>query len=211
MNEEAQNALLKSLEEPPEGVIFILTTPYLNNLRETIRSRCWIINFQPLSNNDLTKILISNFNIEKKLAEKISPFSGGSISNALKLLENDFEELLEKTILVLRYSFGRKYHSALNELYGFLSENNSESIKLIISMIIVWLNDFQKFRLDNGNIYFADYIETIQKFNNRFSYVNLDGIISKLEKFSTIIQNNVNINIIILNIVYELSNLTFPF
>ena len=40
MNEASQNALLKNLEEPPEGVIFILITPYPERLRETIRSRC---------------------------------------------------------------------------------------------------------------------------------------------------------------------------
>ena len=210
MNEEAQNALLKSLEEPPEGVIFILTTPFPNNLRETIRSRCWVINFQPLSNDDLSKILISNFSIEEKLAKNIAPFSSGSVLNALRLLENDFEELLGKTILILRYSFGKKYYSALNEFSAFLKDNSSDSIKLIIDMIIVWLNDVQKYRFQNNNMYFDGYFETIQKFNKRFPDVNLNFLVSKLEKLSTIIQNNVNLNLIVLNIVYELSTLTFP-
>jgi DNA polymerase-3 subunit delta' len=211
MNEEAQNALLKSLEEPPEGVIFILTTPFPNNLRETIRSRCWVINFQPLSSDDLSKILISKFNIEEKLAKQIAPFSGGSVVNALRLLENAFEELLEKTILILRYSFGKKYYSALNEFSVFLSENNPESIKLLINMIIVWLNDVQKYRYQNNNIYFEGYVETIQKFNKRFPDVDVNFLVSKLEKLATIIHNNVNLNLIVLNIVYELSTLTFPF
>ena len=56
MNEESQNALLKNLEEPPDGVIFILCTPYPEKLRETIRSRCWKINFQPLENETIAKI-----------------------------------------------------------------------------------------------------------------------------------------------------------
>ncbi len=210
MNEEAQNALLKSLEEPPEGVIFILTTPFPNILRETIRSRCWVVNFQPLNNDDLKHVLISYFNTEEILAEKIAPFSGGSVSTALHLVENNFEELLEKTILILRYSFGKKYHSALNEFSEFISDGNPEMIKLIINMIIVWLNDVQKYRYGNDNIYFNDYLETIQKFNKRFPEVNLSNLVTKLEEISAIIRNNININLLVLNIIYELSVLTFP-
>ena len=61
MNTEAQNALLKNLEEPPEGVIFILCTSSPEKLRETIRSRCWRINFQPLDDNQLYEILVEKF------------------------------------------------------------------------------------------------------------------------------------------------------
>ena len=53
MNEAAQNALLKNLEEPPPGVVFILITSFPERLRETIRSRCWNVNFDPLTNEDL--------------------------------------------------------------------------------------------------------------------------------------------------------------
>jgi DNA polymerase-3 subunit delta' len=58
MNEESQNALLKNLEEPPENVIFILCTSQVSKLRRTITSRCWTINFDPLSEEDVAEILI---------------------------------------------------------------------------------------------------------------------------------------------------------
>ena len=210
MNEAAQNALLKSLEEPPTDIIFILTTPYPSLLRETIRSRCWEINFKPLSNNDVKNILIKYFDIEIHLAGKLSVFAEGSINNAINLLENNFEELLEKTIQILRYSFGRKYNSALEQFKSYQKESNSDSIKLIISMIIIWLSDLQKFKYQLSNYYYKDYLETLEKFNTRFPNLILNNTITKLEQYLNLLSKNANLNLIVLNIVYELSSLTTP-
>lgn len=208
MNEAAQNALLKNLEEPPEGVVFILTTPFPSLLRETIKSRCWILNFQPLSNDDIKNILIKYFDAEENLAEEAAPFAGGSVQTAVSLLEHDFENLRDKTILILRYSLGRKYHSALNEFSSFLSSGDPETIKLLIRMIIIWLNDLQKFRMGAQNYFFEGYLETLEKFNSKFPDIKLDDIVSRLDNLSSLIQNNVNINLIVLNIIYELGSLT---
>ncbi len=208
MNEEAQNALLKNLEEPPEGIIFILSTPFPGQLRETIRSRCWIINFQPLKTGEIEKILVSNFNIEGKLAKSVAPFSNGSITDALNLLEHDMAVLKEKTILILRYSFGKRYHSALEEFNSVTGEQGGDSYKILVLMIISWLNDLQKYRAGLNNYFFDDYPETLQKFDLRFSEVKLNEIVFKLDKFASLIKNNVNLSTLSLNIIMELSSLT---
>ena len=210
MNETAQNALLKNLEEPPEGVIFILTTPFPSLLRETIRSRCWVVNFHPLSHPEIKEILVNYFNVEDTTAESVAPFADGSVSAALLLLENDFELLKEKTIFILRYSFGRKYHSALSEFSPFISEGNSESVKILIKMIITWLNDVQKYRYGKENFFFKSHIETLEKFNIRFPEIEINKIVSQLDNLVSVFQNNVNINTIILSLVYKLAALTTP-
>ncbi len=210
MNEEAQNALLKNLEEPPDGVIFILTTSYPGLLRETIRSRCWTLNFQPLSFEDIETILINNYSIDKQIASDVAPFASGSIETALKLLDYDFELLREKTIMILRYSFGRKYHSALSELTPLLSDSSAETIKLLIQMIIIWLNDIQKFRYNSGEYFFNSHNDTLEKFNKKFPDVQLNEIVYKLDKLSSLIKNNLNLNLIGLNIIFELAALTSP-
>lgn len=208
MNEESQNALLKNLEEPPEGVIFILTTPLPGKLRETIRSRCWIINFLPLPDKDIKDILIKYFDVEPGLAENIAPFAGGSVRTAIKLLDHDFNLLLDKTIFILRYSLGRKFNSALNEFAPFLSDNNSESVKLLIQMMIIWLNDVQRHRYGNGEYFFKSYSDTLEKFNSRFADVPLGGVVAELDKLASVLGNNVNLNLVALNVVYELSAVT---
>jgi DNA polymerase-3 subunit delta' len=207
MNEEAQNALLKNLEEPPEGVIFILITPYPGLLRETIRSRCWDLNFSPLNNYDLKEILVSHFNIGPDLAESIAPFSNGSITNALNLLDTDFYFLLEKVISILRFSFAKKYHSALNEISYFLKENSANRMKILVQMIIIWLNDIQQHRIGNNNYFFDKYTETLEKFNLRFPLINLNDSVVRIDYFGSVIPNNINLNLIAVNIIYELSAL----
>jgi len=211
MNEYSQNSLLKNLEEPPEGVIFILLTPYPELLKETIRSRCWSINLKPLANEHIIEILTKYFQVNESIAKDVSPFSDGSVTKALELIENDFQGMKDKTISFLRYSLGGKYNSAFNEINKFLTENDSDSIKLLIKMIISWMNDVLKNRLNLNDYYFESHKETIIKFNSRFADTDINSVIKKIDYLSSTIRNNVNLNTICYNLVFELASLTHRF
>jgi len=208
MSEPAQNALLKNLEEPPPGVVFILITSFPKRLRETIRSRCWIINFDPLSHEELVSILTKHFNVDKNIANTVAPFADGSVTMALKLIEMDIGDLSEKTISILRYSFGKKFHSAFNELSSLLAEEGSDNIQLIIKMIIIWLNDLQKYKMNVDHYFFKQHKETLEKFNSKFPDVELMDIVYRIDKLSSYVKNNVNINLLAANLIFELSALT---
>jgi len=206
MNDEAQNSLLKNLEEPPENVIFIITTSMISKLKSTIISRCWRINFDPLSEEDLAIVLTQYFNVDKAIADEVAPFAMGSVQTALNLIEIDLHDLKEKTISILRYSFGRKFQSAFDELKSVISDKNAESFKFIIGMIITWLNDIQRHRLNIDEFYFKDHIETFEKFNTKFPEVNLNDISSRLDKLSNLTQNNINPSILSANLIFELAS-----
>ncbi|HSP86797.1 MAG TPA: hypothetical protein VLN45_01585, partial [Ignavibacteriaceae bacterium] len=208
MNEESQNALLKNLEEPPEGVIFILLTPYPDLLRETILSRCWNLNFQPLSDDQVFQILVEKFELPENVAKEVSAFAEGSVTRAIELIESDFESLKEKTISFMRFSLGGKFNSAFNELNPYLLENDAGSIKLLIKMIISWLNDILKNRISIDNFYFNSHKDTILKFNSKFPDLELNEVIKKIDHLSLTIRNNINLNLICLNLVLELASLT---
>ena len=209
MNEEAQNALLKNLEEPPQGVIFILSTSSPEKLRETIRSRCWKVHFQPLKESELTYILTQKFKIESSIVKDVVLFSGGSTQTAISLIENNFDDLLDKTIKILRYSFGKKYHSALIEFEEMLSEADVTRIKLIITMIIIWLNDFQKYRInEDSSFFFSKQIETLEKFKTKFPNLDVAQVTNSIDRISSSFRNNINLNIAVSNIVFQLSKLT---
>jgi DNA polymerase-3 subunit delta' len=208
MNEEAQNALLKNLEEPPDGVIFILCTSFSEKLRETIRSRCWSIHFQPLQGGDLFHLLKDNFQIDENLAKEVIPFANGSVQEAKLLLDNDFEELREKTIRILRNSFARRYQSAYIEFEDALSENDQIKIKLIIKMLLIWLNDLQRFRLNKvDNLFYTKHKETLEKFNSKFPGIEIKDIADNLDKISSYLKNNINLNIAVSNTIFQLSSL----
>ena len=208
MNEPAQNALLKNLEEPPANVIFILTTAYPSRLRETIRSRCWNINFDPLAEKEVVSILIDFFGQDKEIAESVAPFSDGSVQTALKLINMDFYNLRETTISILRYSFGKKFNSAFDEINKLIADKSADNIKLVIKMIITWLNDLQKHRFQLKQYFFKEHEETLEKFNAKFPDVDLQNITFILDQHSTLVKSNININLLTANLIFELSALT---
>lgn len=205
MNESAQNALLKSLEEPPKGVIIILCTAFAERLRETIRSRCWIINFNPIYDEELIDILFKYFSTEKSLAEKVVPFASGSITSALELLENDFEDLRDRTIRILRYSFGKRFHSAFSEFSEISDSQDQLQFKLLIKMIITWLNDLHRFKIGYNNYFFSQHLDTLQKFNAKFPDMELNGVTNRIDSIGKSLKNNINLNTAIGNLIAELS------
>ena len=83
MTVESQNALLKTLEEPPEYAIIILITNNKESLLPTIKSRCEIIKFLPISIMELKRYLMDR-GVEEKRSALLANFSRGSIEKALE-------------------------------------------------------------------------------------------------------------------------------
>lgn len=89
---EASNALLKTLEEPPDHVIFILATTNPEKLIDTIRSRTTFITFRKASANEIVKALkrvvsSEKIKIKDELLLRIAEVSGGAFRDAIKILE----------------------------------------------------------------------------------------------------------------------------
>jgi DNA polymerase-3 subunit delta' len=92
MEEAAANALLKILEEPPENTIIILIARYKSQILKTILSRSQILFFQPLKQEELVNWLMLNKGLNLSKSKSIASLSGGSIENAVKMIdetEND--------------------------------------------------------------------------------------------------------------------------
>lgn len=207
MTVEAQNAFLKNLEEPPEGIIYLLLTDNPDQLLTTIKSRCWEINFSPLKENELESILIEQYKIEADSVKDIIPFAQGSVTNAIFLLENDFEEYLHKTILILRYSLARKYFTAQKEFNEIVTNNSIMSFHILIDLLITWFNDTLKQKHNTGNITFNSYKETLEKFNIRFTDVQVNNIIKKLVEYRNAPSKNVNLNLLVMNVIFEIASI----
>ncbi|MCF6270707.1 MAG: hypothetical protein L3J41_13415 [Melioribacteraceae bacterium] len=208
MSKEAQNALLKSLEEPPKGVIFILISDKPENLLPTTKSRCWQIQFSALQDNILNDILISRFSIDPILAQQIIPFSNGSVYNVFKLLEYGFDDLQETSINILRYSLGHRYNTAIKLFNNLIEKKSKNVVPIIIQLFVTWFIDVQKMKIGSGNIHFKKYEDTIQKFIAKFDYVQLDEIIFSLTNLRNEMDKNINLNLLILNIIFNITAIT---
>jgi len=207
MNEAAQNALLKNLEEPPENTYFILTTSNLNALRETIRSRCQEFQFSPLSETEIENILTKFFEVELDAAQIVSRMSEGSYTKALELLGSDINYFMDKTISILRFGLVGKYYSCLREI-NEVGKKEEKDFQLIIRFIIYWLYELGTSKNGKTPYYFANYKETIDKFNLKYSHLSLSGVIKDCEYLLYQLANtNVNINILKFRLVMLLSSI----
>lgn len=90
MTQEAQNCLLKTLEEPPEFVTIILIGSSESSFLSTIKSRCMIIRFNSIENEQIKRYLEENYNIEIESNVMVESFQG-SIGKALQIKEKQEE------------------------------------------------------------------------------------------------------------------------
>lgn len=89
MNQEAANAMLKTLEEPPDNVIFILTTTSKDELLPTVVSRCQRVWFKLINSKSIVEWLVKKRGLNQKQAILIANISNGVFSKAIQLTESD--------------------------------------------------------------------------------------------------------------------------
>ena len=103
MNAEAENCLLKTLEEPPASSVLILLTSNIRALLPTTRSRCQILQFHPMPTQELAEILVEKFSVAPEQATTLAIAADGAIGKALTQLEKgdirteEVPEILKET------------------------------------------------------------------------------------------------------------------
>ena len=207
MSVESQNALLKSLEEPSEGIIFILLAASADLLLPTIKSRCWSIEFSPLSKSNIVEVLTNRFSVNIKDAENSALFADGSVTTAINLLENDLDSILKSTITILRFALARRYFTAYQELDNYIKNYSSEIFILILKFILLWIDDILKDRYSIEDYYFEPYKETIIKFNEKFKNVNVIELYDRINFLIKSMDKKVSLNLIALNTIFEIGTL----
>jgi DNA polymerase III subunit delta' len=108
MNLFAQNAFLKTLEEPAAPVHFILVTSDPNRLLPTIRSRCQVVRFGALGANDTEDILMAEDGFSPYEASEYARLSQGSVEEALLLKDGGYREIVDEAFALVRLSRERR-------------------------------------------------------------------------------------------------------
>ncbi len=149
----AFNALLKTLEEPPQHVIFILATTEIHRLPETIISRCQRFDFKRVSVDELVKRLqllckAEKVNVDERILLTIARRSEGSVRDAEVLL-GQLMALGEKNITEAMASLviPRSNTNLIFELFGYLVHNDAPSAVVVINKLVdegVNLQDFTR-------------------------------------------------------------------
>lgn len=119
LTEQGQDALLKTLEEPPPSAILILVTAYPDQLFRTIQSRCRRIRFGPLSQEEVVRVLTEVEGIDRERAVRLAVVSGGSVARALASDEDDFVGDRQAAVALLHAASGRRLSARLKAAEAF--------------------------------------------------------------------------------------------
>ena len=164
MTKEAQNCLLKTLEEPPEYAILILIATAESSILPTIKSRCMKISFEPIEKQALKKYLESQgIEATKNLLE----ISQGSIEKALKLYKDE-DTFLQVEEIVSNIE-GKKFLDILNKVEVLY---NKEKINDILEYINILL--YKKIKETNQNSIRERYYKYIQEIENTKNNLKLN-------------------------------------
>ena len=195
MTVEAQNGLLKTLEEPPEYVIMILVTSNKDALLDTIKSRCEIIKFLPISLLELKNYLIKN-GIDEQRAQLLATFSRGSIEKALELSESAEFAIMRDDIQSYIQMILDKNLIDILEIPTQMDKYKSEIIS-ILDMIVNYFRDMMlsKENVDKSMIINSDKMTFIQNMSKKISYSQVSKIIDIIEETKKKIRSNCNFNI----------------
>ncbi|NMB40108.1 MAG: hypothetical protein GYA00_01905 [Parcubacteria group bacterium] len=133
MKSDAQNALLKMIEEPKGDTLIIFITPFREMLLKTIRSRAQEIKFSLVGNEEIEKYLIS-LGASSKKAKEISLISSGQIGKAINFFEDKskmdfFNKSIEDIIFLSR--------SSINQRFQYAEKLKDDKIK-IIEILDIW-------------------------------------------------------------------------
>ena len=149
MTVQAQNALLKTLEEPPPYVTAILTASNTEVLLDTIKSRCMMIQFSRYSTEDIDALLTGETELSADKRKFLAAVSGGIPGKALELCSSrDFFELREETIAL----FAEFMHGDAVAGYRLTEffESNREAFEDVIDIAISWLRDLWIYAVGGG-------------------------------------------------------------
>ena len=192
MTIEAQNALLKTLEEPPEYAIIILITSNKEALLDTIKSRCEIIKFLPISLVDLNNYLISQ-GIDENRAQLLSTFARGSIEKAIELSE--FAIMRDEIQTYIEIMLDKDMIDIL-EIPASMEKYKKDAIS-ILDMLINYFRDMMllKENVDKSMIINIDKITFLQNMSKKITYSQVSKIIDIIEDIKKKIRSNCNFNI----------------
>lgn len=195
MTVEAQNALLKTLEEPPKYAIIILITDNKESLLDTIKSRCEIIKFTPIPMQEVASYLTMN-GIDSKRASLLANFSRGSMKKAIELSESEEFHLMREEVQKYVETF---LNGNLIEIMDIQSsiEKYKDQITNVLDLLINYFRDIMmvKENVDNSMIINLDRLIFVKNMSNKTTYSQLSKIIDIIEEIKNKLRSNCNFNI----------------
>lgn len=198
MNQQAQNALLKTIEEPPAYAIILLLTTNADSFLQTILSRCITLNLKAVKEDKIKEYLMKHYQIPDYQADICAAFSQGNVGKAIQLASSEeFGELKASVLQLMK----RLEDIDLYEMTGAVKQiaEYKLSVNDYFDLMMIWFRDvlYLKATNDVDGLIFKDEVYDIKKQAAKRSYQGIEIILEALEKAKIRLNANVNFDLVI--------------
>lgn len=196
MTPQAQNALLKTLEEPPEYAVILILTTNVDALLPTVLSRCVVLNMKPVADKKVKRFLMEELKVPDYKADICVAFARGNIGKAKMLASSEeFDKVKEEAITLVKYINDMEISEIVKAIKK-ISEYKFE-ITDYLDILSVWYRDVLLFKAtkDANSLIFRDEIQYIRKVADRSTYEGIETIVKALQQAKRRLDANVNFDL----------------
>jgi DNA polymerase-3 subunit delta' len=187
-NEQAANSLLKTLEEPPEHLILILTAENAFDLLPTIRSRVVPFHFSPLPDRDMREFAASR---KLDAVEKRIALAGGSPGVAATLDPAAWERRRQAMLALLQVASGAAPWSAWVPYSESISRNKAEKLELYLKVLYALLRDILLLNQPGAEIRNRDVAAELTEIGRRVDFPWIERATAKTDELIGLLRRNI--------------------
>jgi DNA polymerase-3 subunit delta' len=193
MTPQAQNALLKTIEEPPEYAVIMLLTTNADALLPTILSRCVRLDLKVVEDRLVKNYLMDRLHVPDYQAEIDASFAQGSIGRAKEAATSEeFSRITKNALKLLKYANKMEAYELADEIKTL--SNEKQNINDYLDIFQFWFRDVLMFKATReiDNLVFKQEINFIREQAKERSYENIEKILESLNKTRVRLRANVN-------------------
>ena len=198
MTVQAQNALLKTIEEPPAYAVLVLITTNPEVFLPTILSRCIQLKLRPLKDSVVSDYLTEKMGVSDDQADIYAAFARGNLGKAIHLASSEEFALLYREVLTLLKNIKDMDIPMLLDYIRKLQEDNLDLYECLDFMQL-WYRDILMFKVtkDMNSLIFKDEYSAVSSCCQKSSYEGLEEILSAIEKAKVRLNANVNTDLVL--------------
>ena len=195
MNPQAQNALLKTIEEPPEYAVLMLLTNNIDKMLPTIISRCITLNLKPVGELDMMEYL-SRMGVPAAKAKFCVGFAFGNLGKAVRLATSEeYNEIKQDCVQILK----NINHMEVYELIDAVKKMSKYKLDIYdyIDLMMMWYRDILMLKVSGSpdKLLFKEEYSTLKQQANYISYEGIENVLEALDKVKVRLEANVNFDI----------------
>ncbi len=197
MTPQAQNALLKTIEEPPEYAVFMILTRQEEAILPTIISRCIRLDIKPVSDELVREYLMNHLNVVDYQADIDVSLAQGNIGKAQKAAQSaEFAEMTQQALYILKNAQNMELHELVDRVRELTAQK--DQIEDYLEIFRLWFRDVIMFKATTeiDHLVFKNEINEIRIQASEISYEGLERILDAIDKAIVRLRANVNFDLV---------------